>query len=908
MPQDRVQDFAKQNPQELFRSTQKSVCSDDMIAKFSQLLSLQQEIESGHSTREKNIKNLQDHQQRLEALAHIIEEIRANERLCEKRDVIHKKIAWMDFEIVYLKCLEVKKDLKLATEAHNRRHQQHQELLNETKEFQRKRDELERQYQTKTIERRKCGDEIDKLIDDMEKKKSSIRNETNKLQNIIQNVTEFENDFREAKLCIDTYKSEYEKLLSETESEEEIKRKCDSIDNQVTQVREKINKCVDFRTKINEEIDSKVKPQIVIYEQKMNQIQNEERRRRDLLKSNFPETFQALEWYEENRDLFKSNVYEPMILLLNTTIPEHAIFIESTVNMNDLLAFTCENVDDMNLFIKKTRIERKMDVNVVHSPGGNVRYQAANITYDLRAMGAESYLIDSLDAPAPIVNFMCQNYFIHNVLVGSAELEKHTDQLPKHIQLFFTPQYRVQIKYSKYRTEPSTLSAQLQRKNILKARMTPDEVDQMRQKYDQLIRDQDAKRNKRREIETAITQLEAKCRNLVESKAEIQRKTKNLAEVERKLKYQERKVAQMATERTDVDNEKRLHTEKCKEIAIQIFKIQELVLKVFSKYNELKIDEVASKFCFDKFKGSATDTEIKIMESTQALEEATKYKDRITGLLETYKKECSEKQMAAMKLTNNKKPSDGAHFPFKNKFDRLSNNVDELKSELDVIETQIECQTMPQRESIEEFETRTEQVRLLQAKIASDDSSNETIKHLILKIYENWFEKIEKIISKINQHFSHFMETMDCAGEIELIRKSEHDYQSYGIEIRVKYRNNEKLRALDRLVQSGGERAVAIAVYSLSLQHLSHVPFRCVDEINQGMDASNERRIFDMLVKTVAKKNHSQFFYVTPKLLPNLSYNEHVTCCIVYNGPESQHNDYFIRGKLFAYIDIQINN
>ena len=41
--------------------------------------------------------------------------------------------------------------------------------------------------------------------------------------------------------------------------------------------------------------------------------------------------------------------------------------------------------------------------------------------------------------------------------------------------------------------------------------------------------------------------------------------------------------------------------------------------------------------------------------------------------------------------------------------------------------------------------------------------------------------------------------------------------------------------------QSGGERSVATALYMLALQELTTVPFRCVDEINQGMDARNER-------------------------------------------------------------------
>ena len=41
---------------------------------------------------------------------------------------------------------------------------------------------------------------------------------------------------------------------------------------------------------------------------------------------------------------------------------------------------------------------------------------------------------------------------------------------------------------------------------------------------------------------------------------------------------------------------------------------------------------------------------------------------------------------------------------------------------------------------------------------------------------------------------------------------------------------------------------MATALYMLALQELTTVPFRCVDEISQGMDATNERRVFQLLV------------------------------------------------------------
>lgn len=41
---------------------------------------------------------------------------------------------------------------------------------------------------------------------------------------------------------------------------------------------------------------------------------------------------------------------------------------------------------------------------------------------------------------------------------------------------------------------------------------------------------------------------------------------------------------------------------------------------------------------------------------------------------------------------------------------------------------------------------------------------------------------------------------------------------------------------------------------------------RCVDEINQGMDANNERKIFEMLVKETTQVGRAQYFFVTPKV------------------------------------------
>eukprot|EP00057_Strongylocentrotus_purpuratus_P015760 XP_011670234.1 PREDICTED: structural maintenance of chromosomes protein 5-like [Strongylocentrotus purpuratus] len=70
----------------------------------------------------------------------------------------------------------------------------------------------------------------------------------------------------------------------------------------------------------------------------------------------------------------------------------------------------------------------------------------------------------------------------------------------------------------------------------------------------------------------------------------------------------------------------------------------------------------------------------------------------------------------------------------------------------------------------------------------------------------------------------------------------------------------------------------------MALQELNKCPFRVVDEINQGMDPSNERKVFEFVVETACRENTSQYFLITPKLLPDLKYGPRMKVLCVYNS------------------------
>ncbi|ONK78428.1 uncharacterized protein A4U43_C02F18660 [Asparagus officinalis] len=97
--------------------------------------------------------------------------------------------------------------------------------------------------------------------------------------------------------------------------------------------------------------------------------------------------------------------------------------------------------------------------------------------------------------------------------------------------------------------------------------------------------------------------------------------------------------------------------------------------------------------------------------------------------------------------------------------------------------------------------------------------------------------------------------------------------------------NQGQLQVLSSHHQSGGELSVSTILYLVSLQDLTNCPFRVVDEINQGMDPINERKMFQQLVRAVSQENTPQCFLLTPKLLPDLEYSDACSILNIMNGP-----------------------
>jgi len=234
-------------------------------------------------------------------------------------------------------------------------------------------------------------------------------------------------------------------------------------------------------------------------------------------------------------------------------------------------------------------------------------------------------------------------------------------------------------------------------------------------------------------------------------------------------------------------------------------------------------------------------------------------------------------------------------------FETLDQNltIDQLKTEIEAEKSKLEYIHDGNPGALKEFELRNVNIERLQAKISDSQAQLDDLNTRIDSIRTKWEPELDKLISEISGAFAHNFEQIGCAGEVGVHKDD--DFDLWAIEIKVKFRENETLQLLDQHRQSGGERSVSTIFYLMALQSLARSPFRVVDEINQGMDPRNERMVHGRMVEIACQVHTSQYFLITPKLLPGLKYDRRMKVLCIASGEHmpTDHRQLDIR-KLIA--------
>lgn len=159
-----------------------------------------------------------------------------------------------------------------------------------------------------------------------------------------------------------------------------------------------------------------------------------------------------------------------------------AKYLENCISNNDLYAFYCEDKEDsrfqcfrlfprlnslllsVNNFMSVCRDEKRWVINAVHAPSSHqhvtmeyppklplselrfnilifARDNVLNKTNFYREWGFYTYVRELINAPEPIVRFLCKNYHFHNIPVGNEKTFENFGAIRDRFGSFFSTFY-----------------------------------------------------------------------------------------------------------------------------------------------------------------------------------------------------------------------------------------------------------------------------------------------------------------------------------------------------------------------------------------------------------------------------------------------------------------------------------
>lgn len=342
-----------------------------MFEEFEKLKQLRIEQLSGDKSFKRTAELLAANEQRLEVLHSAVEKIRRQDALMHRKNVIEMKLAWKDFEDLYIKCKEIEKDLNDVKANQKVEMAKKRELEQMAADKTRERQQYEKSLSAEAGKKKKCENELNRIGGEIEKLESDFNAAQSELDVHIQNAREHDRKVNEHQMVLEQYEQELANHMETIGSVDQIKNQIADIDKQINGSRENIKKITELRSKINYQIENVYKTSLVAIDQKISAFSSVAEAKLNMLRDKFTDTYDALMWLRNNKDMFRGRIYEPLIVEINVRSNEYCKYIENTVRFQDMLAFTCEETEDMDRFLKILRVDHKLKVNAVHSPPCN---------------------------------------------------------------------------------------------------------------------------------------------------------------------------------------------------------------------------------------------------------------------------------------------------------------------------------------------------------------------------------------------------------------------------------------------------------------------------------------------------------------------------------------------------------
>ena len=928
LAQDRVSEFARLTPKELLLETEKAI-EDDQLYKWHQFLIDEGEKASNSQNEIENLKQaLRQNQNEVETLQRTIEQFASKKKMEEemknyqalhewtKADMKHKEYkAKLKQSRKLKKRFEKKKadigPLKKEQAKWNRKKQtmdaKHQRQMSDLKKADRRRIQATKKLQVNADEIRQYEDKIKQANQDLKAKNKRIKKIQEERTKLQQHIDKFDH--------AEIERAKEEKHSITRGGLKEARGERNKVEQQLKRVLERKQNIEHNVNKINYQLDM---------------YTNTARRKEAHIFGNNRVREKAFKmWVDGHRHEFQGEIFGPIVQEMTVRNDLHAKFLNALIGQSVFYGYVCTHPDDWNTLLKQAG-KHKLQVSIFTSANGgggrNDRHGRRPVDHSTLAQyGVDGYLDEIFEAPDIIKTTLNDNLGFHQR--AYCMRDPRNDQLDNilvttggqqgRLKSLVTPSAMYTIKESRYSTNVMRVMGSLiEHRNPILIR-TED--------FTQKIAEENRKKNEQ------ITNLEiinGQIQELVQQKksavAEVQRLNDKKKECESKITAFLAIQNKLVKKTKDLEELEKDNASNPKQIELKLTKdIQEKNLQRITTLEKLAQD-------FEYIH--------KLMQQTNACLVASKHFNEEQKHIQNKIRQINKYNQELRKAYDESKKDEQK---LKNAYDQLINQANhryprrqfckkwtEDDKKLDLDEIMDKINHLQGRINVLFIdEERVNRYHRLQKKIDSQSNKLRQLENAhrdkadeIKNIENMWKPQLTQAVAKISSKFGEFFNQFNHAqGKIELVSenietRAELKYSEWCIDILTKFRNDQPWKRLTSSSQSGGEKSVSTMLYLLSLQEVTTVPFRVVDEINQGMDPINERRIMQILNfectpkrhhrsnnnYTNAVKNLPQYFVVTPKLLPRLEYSPCSSVYVIFNGPFQMPQEYWELNKFVS--------
>uniref|UniRef100_A0A672LKA1 Structural maintenance of chromosomes protein 5 n=1 Tax=Sinocyclocheilus grahami TaxID=75366 RepID=A0A672LKA1_SINGR len=797
LPQEKVGEFAKMSKIELLEATEKSVGPPEMYEFHCELKTFRSKERDLENVCKEKANFLEKARQRNERNKLDVERYYMKKRHLDRIQMLEKKKPWVEYETARKELEGVKKEREEMKKKLKSLKEAQEPLLRKIRSVESQLQPIEQQMKELTAGIRDASQKCKQKHDQLEYR--------NKEDLSLKQTEEADRQKRigHTQLMI----KDLQKELQNMGSMEDVTPQIEAVNADLRKIQEEKAKLEGEMLDLRRDKDER-------------SLDDMMKVKEDKLRNRFRDTYTALKWLRDNRDRFEGNVYEPMMLVVRDT--------------------------------------QRLRVNTVIAPEESCSKRPPSRPLEtLKPYGFFSYLRELFDAPEEVMSYLCYQYKVNDVPVGTEKTKSMIEMVIRELQMrmIYTAEEKYTVKKSNYSSNVVSSNSALRPSQFLTMTIDADERSQLEEqlrvrdahrthsKLDR--RDNELRANKKKlsELKGKKRQLEQKISTKQDSLRQMEQNEINLQAIEEETNA---KIAAVNNKKVAIMEEYLGHMQVCLCSPKLDFYPQLTRVCVFTQVVYTKLDQA---------------------------------KNNLLATCKTLMRRASE----ICNMTPGETAVPEELHRVSSAFSQLPDTLDEVDAMLNEEKTRAECFT-GLSDVVEEYNRREREIQNMEKELDDKTNALRTYRQNIAEAKERWLNPLKRLVEQISERFSEFFRSMQCAGEVDLLSENE-EYDKYGIRIQVKFRSSTELHELTPHHQSGGERSVSTMLYLMALQELNRCPFRVVDEINQGMDPVNERRVFDIVVRTACGVNTSQYFFITPKLLQNLKYAEQMTILCVHNGP-----------------------